>query len=74
MKNNYNSKNNNDKSINGNDNNVTTLILTNNVFSITFKLMFLFNELGNLFQTEGPIYEIVFYHMLFFRKGTSRLT
>ena len=73
MKNNYNSKNNNDKSINGNDNNVTSLILTNNVFSITFKLMFLFNELGNLFQTEGPIYEIFFYHMLVFRKGTSRL-
>ena len=65
MNNNYNSKNNRDKSINNNDNdnnNITSLILANVFFTSclnVFKL-FLFTELGNLLQTEGPRYEKLF--------------
>ena len=78
MNNNYNSKNKSDKSINNNDNdnNSTFLILVNNVFTSClneFKLMFLFIEFGNLFQTEGPIYERFFCPMVVLRKGTLSL-
>ena len=80
MKNNYHSNNSNYKSINSNDNrnnNVTSLIFVKNVFFTSclnvFKLMFLFIELSNLFQTEGPIYERLFCLMLVFREGTLSL-
>ena len=72
MNNNCNSNNNNDKSINDNDNkNIKSLILLTNVFkscSNLFKPMFLFIKLGNLFETERPIYERLFCPMLVFRK------
>ena len=80
MNNKCNSKNNSDKSVNNNDkdsNNITFLILENNIFFTSclkvFKLMFLFIELGNLFQTEGPIYERLFCPMVVLRKGTLSL-
>ena len=74
MNNNYNSKNNSDKSIDNNDNNnnITSLTLLKNVLNV-FKLMLLFTELGNLFQTEGPIYERLFCPMVVLRKGTLSL-
>ena len=74
MNNNCNSNNNDDKSINNNDNdnkNIKSLILLTNVFkscSNLFKPMFLFIKLGNLFETERPIYERLFCPMLVFRK------
>ena len=75
MNDNYNSINNNDKSINNddNDNNNITFHVNNYFFTSClnlFKLIFLFIELGNLFQTEGPIYARRFCSMLVFRKGT----
>ena len=66
MNNNYNSKNNSDKRINDNDNdtnNITSLILVNNVFS-----HHAFNELDNLFQTEGLIHDRLFCPMVVLRE------
>ena len=51
---------------NDHDNNITSLILVNNVFLSylnVFKLMFLFIELGHLFHAEGPIYETFLPHI-----------
>ena len=77
---NFNKENNSDKSTNNNDNgnnSITSLILVNNVFFTSclngFKLMFLFIELGNLLQTEGPIYERLFCPMVVLRKGILSL-
>ena len=59
------------------NNNIKSLILANNFFFTSclnlFKLMFLFIELGNLFQTEGPIYERLFCPMVVSRNGTLSL-
>ena len=75
MNNNCNSNNNDDKSINNNNNNnnndnknIKSLILLTNVFtscSNLFKQMFLFIKLGNLFETERPIYETFLSHVSF---------
>ena len=78
MNNNSNSKNDSDKSFNNDDddddnNNNND---NNNFFKSClnlFKLMFLFIKLGNLFQTEGPIYERLFCPMVVLRKGTLSL-
>ena len=70
--NNINDDNNNNNN-NDNNNNIKILILVNNVFFTSFlnliKLMFLFIELGNLFQTEdGLIYERLFCPMVVYEK------
>ena len=83
MNNNYNSKNDSDKSFNDDDdddddnnNNDNNNNNNNNFFTSClnlFKLMFLFIKLGHLFQTEGPIYEGLFCPMVVLRKKTLSL-
>ena len=63
---------NNNKNNNDNNNNIKILILVNIFFTSCLnliKLMFLFIELGNLFQTEdGLIYERLFCPMVVYEK------
>ena len=67
--------NDNDDSKLDNDNNLSSLILLDNVFYImlnVFKQLFLFIGSGNLFHTDGQTYERHFCpHFTFWRRNVS---
>ena len=66
--NNHNNNNNSNNNSNSNKSNNNLILNSHKCFFISclnlFKVMFLFIELGNLLQTEGPICERLFYAML----------